>query len=152
MSLDGFRLFFEDNGCSLFINKELFGHGTLVSGLYILDMHDDVYHIEPTKRKRDESNITYLWHFHLGHINKKRLNKLAIGGYLGLFDYESYGTCESCIKGKMTKAPLVGQGEKTLDLLDLVHTDVCGPMSKHARGDSLNLVSLFVILIYDLFP
>ena len=131
---DGFKLLFENNGCSIFLNKELFGHGTLVNGLYVLDMHDDVYHIEPTKRKRDESNMGYLWHCRLGHISEKRLNKLVVGGYLGPFDYESYGTCESCIKGKMTKVPLVGQGEKALDLLDLIHTDVCGPMSIHARG------------------
>ena len=36
--------------------------------------------------------------------------------------------------GKMTKAPFTGYGERAKDLLELVHTDVCGPMSKHAMG------------------
>jgi len=36
--------------------------------------------------------------------------------------------------GKMTKAPFAGQSERASDLLGLVHTDVCGPMSSTARG------------------
>jgi len=34
----------------------------------------------------------------------------------------------------MTKAPFAGQSERASDLLGLVHTDVCGPMSSTARG------------------
>jgi hypothetical protein len=34
----------------------------------------------------------------------------------------------------MTKAPFTGQSERASDLLGLVHTDVCGPMSFVARG------------------
>jgi hypothetical protein len=36
--------------------------------------------------------------------------------------------------GKMTKAPFTGFPERAVDLLELVHTDVCGPMSTTARG------------------
>ena len=50
------------------------------------------------------------------------------------FDYESLGTCESCLMGKMTKTPFSGHGERTNELLGLVHTDVCGPMTTQARG------------------
>jgi transposase InsO family protein len=34
----------------------------------------------------------------------------------------------------MTKAPFTGHSERASDLLGLVHTDVCGPMSSIARG------------------
>ena len=34
----------------------------------------------------------------------------------------------------MTKAPFKGFSERASDLLELVHTDVCGPMSTTARG------------------
>jgi hypothetical protein len=34
----------------------------------------------------------------------------------------------------MTKAPFSSQNERASDLLGLVHTDVCGPMSSVARG------------------
>ena len=36
--------------------------------------------------------------------------------------------------GKMTKTPLSGTMERATDLLEIVHTDVCGPMSVEARG------------------
>ncbi|HMC01572.1 MAG TPA: DDE-type integrase/transposase/recombinase, partial [Flavobacteriaceae bacterium] len=34
----------------------------------------------------------------------------------------------------MTKSPFNGKGERASDLLGLIHTDVCGPMSTMARG------------------
>jgi hypothetical protein len=42
--------------------------------------------------------------------------------------------CEACLMGKMTKAPFIGFLERAVDLLELVHTDVCGLMSTTARG------------------
>ncbi|PKI74773.1 hypothetical protein CRG98_004791 [Punica granatum] len=33
----------------------------------------------------------------------------------------------------MTKAPFTGKGERASDFLDLIHTDVCGPVNKLAR-------------------
>ena len=34
----------------------------------------------------------------------------------------------------MTKTPFIGFLERVSDLLELIHTDVCGPMSSTARG------------------
>jgi hypothetical protein len=56
---------------------------------------------------------------------------------LSSFDFESFDTCESCLLGKRTKAPFTGQSERATDLLGLVHTDVCGPMSSIARDGFL---------------
>src|SRR3954469_419156 len=36
--------------------------------------------------------------------------------------------------GKMTKTPFSGTMERATDLLEIMHTDVCGPMSVEARG------------------
>src|SRR6187399_371596 len=35
--------------------------------------------------------------------------------------------------GKMTKTPFSGTMERETDLLEIIHTDVCGPMSVEAR-------------------
>ncbi|KAL0439896.1 UNVERIFIED_CONTAM: hypothetical protein Slati_2472600 [Sesamum latifolium] len=51
-------------------------------------------------------------------------------------DLDNLSTCESCLKGKMTKKPFVGQSAIANSLLDLVHTDVCGPLNTSARGYS----------------
>ena len=39
-----------------------------------------------------------------------------------------------CVE-KMTKSPFNKQGERASDLLGLIHTDVCRPLSTTARGD-----------------
>jgi hypothetical protein len=62
------------------------------------------------------------------------MKRLHADGLLTSFDFESYETCEACSLGKMTKAPFTGFPERASDLLELVHTDVCGPMSTIARG------------------
>ena len=60
--------------------------------------------------------------------------ELHMCGSSGSFDYESFDTCKSCLLGKMTKLPFKGKGERVNGLLNLIHTDVCGPMSVHAIG------------------
>jgi hypothetical protein len=80
-------------------------------------------------------NPTFIWHCRLGHINEKRLERLHKDGLLSSFDFESFDTCESCLLGKMTKAPFTGQSEMMSDLLGLVQTDICGLRSSVARGN-----------------
>jgi transposase InsO family protein len=79
-------------------------------------------------------NPTFIWHCCLGHINEKRIERLHKDGLLSSFDFESFDTCESCLLGRMTKAPFTGQSERVSGLLGLVHTDVCRPMSYVAKG------------------
>ena len=45
----------------------------------------------------------------------------------------------------MTKTPFTGHGEKASDILDLVHTDICGPISTQVRGG----YSYFIIFTND---
>ena len=54
-------------------------------------------------------------------------------GLLESLDYESLGTCEPCLMGKMTKTRFSGTMERATDLLEIIHTDVCGPMNIEAR-------------------
>jgi hypothetical protein len=79
-------------------------------------------------------NPTFIWHCRLGHINEKRIERFHKDGLLNSFDFESFDTCESCLLGKMTKAPFTGQSERVSDLLGPVHANVCGLMSYVAKG------------------
>ena len=69
-----------------------------------------------------------------GHISEIKINKLYKEEFFDPYDYELLGTCESCLMGKMTKTPFSGHGERISELLGLVHTDVCGPVTTEARG------------------
>ncbi|KAL8120318.1 hypothetical protein AgCh_017476 [Apium graveolens] len=58
-----------------------------------------------------------------GHINEKRISKLHKDEYLDKFDFESYQECESCLVGKMTKAPFTGKGQRATKRLELIYSD-----------------------------
>ena len=102
---------------------------------WYLDCGDTLIHNIDAKRcKVDNDSATYLWHCRLGHIGVKRMKKLHKDGFLESLGYESFDACEPCLLGKMTKTPFSGTMERASDLLEIIHTDVCGPMSIDARG------------------
>jgi len=70
----------------------------------------------------------------LGHISENHMKRLHDDELLTSFDFESYETCESCLLRKMTRAPFIGFPKRASDLLELVHIDMCRPMSTTSRG------------------
>ena len=115
-------------------------------GHYILYAIRDVYDIGNNKHKRSDITDTELWHMRLGHIGVRRLTQLVKNGLIENLTVTPYLTCESCIQGKMTKAPFTGVGHRATDLLELVHSDVCGPISHTAHSG----YSYFVTFTDDL--
>ena len=94
-----------------------YGHAPLKSGLFLLNLDSSDTHIHSVETKRcrvDNDSATYLWHCRLGHIGIKRMKKLHSDGLLESLDYESLGTCEPCLMGKMTKTPFSGTMEREL--------------------------------------
>jgi hypothetical protein len=106
-----------------------------MDGLLNLDCSSTHVNNRDAKRcKVDNDSPTYLWHCRLGYIGVKRMKKLHADGLLESFDYESLDTCVPCLMGKMSKTPLSGTMERATNLLEIIHADVCGPMSIEARG------------------
>ena len=101
-----------------------------MNGLLNLDRSDThIHNIEAKRCKVNNDSATYLWHCRLGHIGVERMKKLHADGLL-----ESLDACEPCLLGKMTKTPFSGTMERATDLLEIIHTDVCGPMNIEARS------------------
>ena len=71
-----------------------------------------------------------------------RMKKLHADGLLESLDYESFDTCEPSLMGKMTKTLFSGTMERATNLLEIIHTDVCGPMSVEARGGYRYILTL----------
>jgi hypothetical protein len=95
-----------------------------VNGLYGLDLEDkSVCNINVKRARLNNLSTTFIWHCHLGHINEKRIERLHKDGLLSSFDFDSIDTCESCLLGKMTKAPFTGQSERASDLYILKYVD-----------------------------
>ena len=116
------------------MNKTLYGYTPNENGSLDLDRSDTHIHNNEAKRcKVNNDSATYLWHRRLGHIGVKRMKKIHADGLLESLDYESVDACEPCLMGKMTKTLFFGTMERATDLLEIIHTDVCGPMNIEAR-------------------
>ena len=119
-------------------------HAKLENRLYVLRLterslnNSELFKVEhPKSNKRQKvshSDNTYLWHLRLGHINLDRINWLVKDGPLRKLNVGTLPVCESCLEGKMTKRPFSAKGERSKEPLQLVHSDVCGPLSVQARG------------------
>ena len=55
-------------------------------------------------------------------------------GPLRELDVGTLPVCESCLEGKMTTRPFSAKGERSKEPLQLVHSDVCGPLSVQDKG------------------
>ena len=115
----------------------------IVDGLYILtpdkyELHNSKLnndsHVKSLKRKFPSTNDAYLWHLGLGHINSNMIQRLIKDGLLEPIDFDEFPDGESYLEGKMTKRPFNAEGRRAQDLLELVHSDVCDPLSIQARG------------------
>ena len=90
---------------------------TLTNGLFILDEKLTIMNIDVNiKKKIEKVNDSYLWHYRLSHIGEERVHKLHKGGYLYLFDYELFITCESCLVNKMTNSLFSETRERVTEL------------------------------------
>ena len=115
----------------------------IMDGLYILTpVKHELYnseldnnsHVKSLKRKFPSTSDVYLWHLRLGHINSNRIQRLTKDGLLKPLDFNGFPDYESFLEGKITKRPFNAKGKRAQDLLELVHSDVHGPMSTQTRG------------------
>ena len=139
MYKDGFKFKFDnDDGCILVYKTGCFYFKSFpCNGMYesviCVDRNNNNLTLNASF-SNSELNKSSLWHHRLSHINKKRIAKLQSDGILESFDLKLDEECESCLLGKMTKAPFKGKIERAKDLLDLIHTDVCGPFRSATRN------------------
>ena len=136
LDVDGFHFIIKNNIFSISNANIFYRNAHLSNGLYVLNLEQPkpIYNIDTKRFKSNDLDPTYFWHCRLCHVNEKRILKLHQDGLIHSFGLESFETCESCLLGKMIKAPFAGHSEKASDLLGLIYTDVYGSISSIARG------------------
>ena len=108
--------------------------GTLIDKLYYLDI--EVPH------QAAVAVSDGLWHQRLGHVNMSTIgymhtNSLVMGADLSTCKPMTDHVCEPCVKGKMARLPFKSEkGIRSRGVLDLVHSDLCGPMPNESNGGS----------------
>ena len=106
MYKQGFRFSFnnETGSINAFFNGTFYFEALPCNGIYetvmvVDNLGNNVLHIDSS----NGLDKACLWHYHLGHVNKKRIAQLQKDGVLESFELKSDDTCESCLLGKMTK-------------------------------------------------
>ena len=85
-----------------------------------------------------------LWHACLIHASFSRVQQLASRGLLGSVSTENFD-CVSCQLGKQPALPFNTSESISIDIFDLIHSDVWGPSSVSSIGGS----QYFVIFVDD---
>ena len=124
---------FEGDHCFISRDNRIYAEGKINSDLYQL-----VCERANAVKSEPHQNCVHLWHRRLGHRDPEAVLKLSRDKLADGIEVDSCGSllkCISCIKGKMARQsfPKVSS-HQAKQSLDLVHTDVCGPMSTETPG------------------
>ena len=127
---------FDDTGSQI-LNKhdKRIAVATELGNLYYLEYKElEKIHLSVVEKESKER----LWHHRYGHLGEQNLQKLANKMLVGNFDNDvtkEIGFCETCIGGKHHKSHFQSSGStRSKELLDLVHSDVCGKMNAKSIG------------------
>ena len=137
LSCNGYSSLFNKNFIFIKYRYDVICRGMLSDNLYLLEPISLQINSHESNHKRKEIspvNQTHLWHLRLDHINLERIRSMVTGGLLSPLDVTALSVCESCLERKMIMRHFKAKGYRAKEVLDLVHTDLCGPMSTIARG------------------
>lgn len=103
----------------------------------------DLYFIDERKETATvaevKENDIFTWHKKLGHVNAKDLLALSdpnIAHGIVLNRQEKLPPCEICVQGKQRQNPFPTSKSRSSEVLELIHTDICGPMNVPSLGGS----------------
>ena len=94
----------------------------------------------------DSVEPSELWHRRLAHVHYRALSLARKeANNIPKIQTKNEGICKACVKGKNIKNTFASSERKTNIILEVIHTDVCGPMS----SSSLIVYVYYVSFIDD---
>jgi hypothetical protein len=90
----------------------------------------------------DELNPSELWHRRYAHLHYQAfpsLKQMVVG--IPELQPVHEGVCRGCALGKNVKRPFPSSENRSKEILNLIHSDVCGPMPVKSLGGSLYYVT-----------
>ena len=141
-TLKGHQVTFAKKQCTIHRDGKLIATGSSMNHIWYVDcLNDNVCAVLKPKSVTEQ---LALWHQRLGHVHEQRLktavNNDLIAGVNGVSGDLPF--CEACVQAKQTRKPFKGLNEvQTTRKLQLVHSDVCGPMSVASLGGSRYFVT-----------
>ena len=141
----GAEVTFSDQTATLRVHGRTFVFGGRFGKLYELTC--EVFPSTCNFGAVDETSLT-TWHLRFGHLNKQDVQKLVsknlVEGMsiIGPKSASVPENCDGCVLGKQSRSPFPKSSDsKTTSVLELVHSDVCGPMSVASVGGSFYFIT-----------
>lgn len=140
----GCKILFNEHGCEIYNqSNKLVAKAYLMNNTYQLKSCQSTEMQAMTAKSDDD---IYLWHQRMGHLNFTDINKIPnCAEGVKLSPQKQNCVCITCLEGKQTRLPFPSEGSHAKELLELIHSDVCGPM-KHV---SIGGARYFVTFIDD---
>jgi hypothetical protein len=123
------------NGLDILLDDVIFGHGSICESffkIYLFESSTSSTFVIGCNMTISSST----WHARLGHIGKDRMARLAREGLLGPLCMVDLPICEPCLADKACRKPF-GKAVRASQPLELIHSDICGPMNAKARHGAL---------------
>ncbi|MCO5573958.1 hypothetical protein L7F22_027736 [Adiantum nelumboides] len=146
LAKNGLRVIIEDDRCIVRDQENgysLITTGTLENGLFVLDRYEKQIQACITETKTQAMQDAKLWHARSGHVGYGSLmtsQRHNMVHDLSLLEMPPKHVCEGCVLGKMHIFAFSQDGSvRATRKLQLVHSDVCGPMRTPSVGNNLYL-------------
>ena len=141
----GYAIELQQSGCVILDKfRKISGSGKLQNSLYVLDVdekNEKFHHVNVASNKHLED----LWHQRFGHLSRNNLRLLRDQNLVSGIDFQSTKEsefCEGCAHGKQKRASFPkGKATRACEILEIVHSDVCGPMEENSLGGSRYFVT-----------
>lgn len=142
METAGIKVIFESGVVKLFkSNMGLIGIGQR-NNLYEITF--EVVKIQECYVTEKHENELRKWHKRFGHISYSGLDRLIkckmVNGLNEHLQINKVEFCSACISGKMNRLPF-GTRLRSKRLLEIIHTDVCGPITPASFDDNKYFVT-----------
>ena len=127
---DGLTLYFEGNEATFYRRDKPVMTASRRNDIYYINGKTSTpIQVNLTIAKTD--NDTHLWHRRLGHVGFTNLQHMVENNSVkGLPDLvNDPGFCEDCALNKLTRLPFPTGGNIAPNTLDIIHSDICGPMN-----------------------
>lgn len=141
VSNDGNEIVFNNNGCTIFDSQR----NEIVNvkpkgGVYKLNTETSCM------LASINSSAAMDWHRRLGHLNYDDMRRMRDGAVDGvMFDEngaDAVKNCTTCMLGKHTRSSFKKSLSQAAAPLDLIHSDLCGPMEEVSLGGARYFLTL----------
>ena len=142
----GYSLLFKGDSCTIYDNKNTNSEIAKIKMQPKRNFPINMQHVEAAMKAQEDDS--WIWHWRFGHFNYHGLKLLHQKNMMRDLPaiHEKHDVCEGCLLGKQQRKSFPsGKAWRAMKVLELVHTDVCGPM----RTPSLTQNRYFILFIDD---